>query len=172
MRANSSGRKSRRHRKIVKSAKGFRGLRGRIFKQAKTALMRAGRHAYIGRKRKKRDFRRLWIVRIKAFLNNQDLSYSSFMNNLKKSNIIINRKMLAELAVNQPDIFSEIIKAAKPEAFSKMLKVAKVQKENPDEELAKEEKKLDKADEKIKEDEKEEKDADKEDKEVKEENKS
>ena len=109
MRANSSGAKARKHRKVVKAAKGFRGLRNKLFKQAKTALMRAGRHAYVGRRTRKRDFRKLWIIRIKAFLNLRGLSYSGFISSLKKSNVEIDRKMLADLAVRQPEIMEKVI---------------------------------------------------------------
>jgi len=128
MRANSSGIRAKRHRKILKKTKGFRGLRNRLFKQAKTALMRAGRHAYVGRRQKKRDFRKLWIIRIKAFLNLRGASYSNFIASLKKSNIEIDRKILADLAVRKPEVLEKVVEASNPELFSKMLQAAKVEK--------------------------------------------
>ena len=103
----------RKHKKVLKLAKGYRGARSRTFKVAKQAVTRAGQYAYRDRRVKKRDFRSLWIIRINAAARLNDLSYSSFMNGLKKANIDINRKILADLAMNDIETFSLIAKEAK-----------------------------------------------------------
>lgn len=104
----------RRHKKILSSNKGFRGANSRLYKRAKEAFLHAGKYAYIGRKLRKRDMRRLWITRINAalFEIGEGLKYSRFMNAMKKANISINRKMLAEIAVSDFKTFKEIVKAA------------------------------------------------------------
>ena len=101
----------RRHKKVLKLTKGFRGANSRLYKRAKEALLHSGQYAYIGRKLRKRDIRKLWIERINAGLHqiNQQFNYSRFINNLKKSNIALNRKVLSELAVNDFDTFKEIV---------------------------------------------------------------
>lgn len=103
----------KRHKKILKLAKGFKGARSRIFKVANTAVMKKLKYQYRDRRNLKRNMRRLWIVRINAAVRQYGLSYSKFMNSLKKSNITVNRKMLADLAVNEPDAFSVIIESVK-----------------------------------------------------------
>lgn len=103
----------RRHRKIVKSAKGYRGLRSKTFSQAKNAVMKAGINAYRDRRLKKRTFRSLWITRINAACRKQGISYSRFMHALLKADIKIDRKILADLAVNNEEAFDAIIKKAK-----------------------------------------------------------
>ena len=103
----------RRHKKILKLAKGFKGARSRIFKVANTAVMKKLKYQYRDRRNLKRNMRRLWIVRINAAVRQHGLSYSRFMNALKKSSVTINRKMLADLAVNEPDAFSIIVDTAK-----------------------------------------------------------
>lgn len=103
----------KRHKKILKLAKGFRGARSRIFKVANTAVMKKLKYQYRDRRNLKRNMRRLWIVRINAASRQYGMSYSKFMNALKKSNIIINRKMLADLAVNEPEAFSVIVDSIK-----------------------------------------------------------
>ena len=103
----------KRRKKILKLAKGYFGSKSRLFKTAKEAVMKSGQYAYIGRKQKKRDFRRLWITRISAACKANETNYSTFMNGLKKAKIDINRKMLAELAVSDPKAFTELTKAAK-----------------------------------------------------------
>ena len=103
----------KRHKKILKLAKGFKGARSRIFKVANTAVMKKLKYQYRDRRNLKRNMRRLWIVRINAAVRQYGLSYSKFMNALKKSNITVNRKMLADLAVNEPDAFSVIIDSVK-----------------------------------------------------------
>ncbi len=102
----------KRHKKILKETKGYKGTRSRLFKRAHEAYIRAGEHAFAGRKQRKRDMRKLWIQRINAALNEFDLSYSRFINLLKKKNINLNRKMLAELAVRDPEAFKKIVETA------------------------------------------------------------
>ena len=102
-----------RHKKIIKQAKGYYGRRKNTFKTANQAVEKAGQYAYRDRKVKKRNFRALWIIRINAAARLNDLSYSSFMNGLKKANIDINRKILADLAMNDIETFSLIAKEAK-----------------------------------------------------------
>ncbi|PKL36462.1 50S ribosomal protein L20 [Candidatus Peregrinibacteria bacterium HGW-Peregrinibacteria-1] len=103
----------RRHRKIIKAAKGYRGLRSRTFKQAKNAVMKAGMHAYAHRRTKKRDFRSLWIARINAAARPLGVSYSRLIDGMSKNSIVINRKMLAELAVNNAEAFKAIVEKIK-----------------------------------------------------------
>ena len=106
----------KRHKKILKLAKGFQGARSRIFKVANTAVMKALKYKCRDRRNLKRNMRRLWIVRINAATRQYGLSYSKFMNALKKSNVAVNRKMLADMAVNQPEAFSVIVETAKANA--------------------------------------------------------
>jgi len=101
------------HKKVLKLAKGYYGGRSKLFKTANEAVMRALRNAYNGRKLKKRDFRTLWIARINAATRLNDLSYSRFMNGMKLSGIDINRKMLSEIAINDPKAFAELVEVAK-----------------------------------------------------------
>ena len=101
-----------RHKKILKLAKGFKGARSRIFKVANIAVMKALKYAYRDRRNMKRNMRRLWIVRINAAVRAQGMSYSRFVNACKKANIQVNRKMLAELAVNEPDAFKVLVETA------------------------------------------------------------
>ena len=96
----------KRRKKILKLAKGYFGAKSKLFKTAKEAVMKSGNYAYIGRRLKKRDFRRLWITRISAACKMNDMNYSSFINGLNKAGIAINRKMLADLAVNDPAGFT------------------------------------------------------------------
>lgn len=103
----------RRHKKMIKSAKGFRGLRSTIFTQAKNAMMKAGQRAYTSRRLKKRDFRSLWIARINAACRPLGISYSRLIDAMTKKNILINRKMMADLAVNEPEVFNAVVEAAK-----------------------------------------------------------
>ncbi len=103
----------KRHKKILKLAKGFYGAKSKLFKPANEAVMRSLRSAYVGRRLKKRDFRRLWISRINAASRANGLSYSKFMNGLKLAGVQMNRKMLAELAVNDSSAFTELVNIAK-----------------------------------------------------------
>ena len=102
-----------RHKKILKLAKGFQGARSRIFKVANTAVMKALKYQYRDRRSLKRNMRRLWIVRINAAVRNYGLSYSRFVNLCKQQDVQINRKMLAELAVNEPEAFEVLVETVK-----------------------------------------------------------
>ncbi len=99
----------RRHKKIIKLAKGFRGGRSKLFTQAKTALIKAGLYAYKHRKMKKRDFRSLWIVRLNAALREQGIQYSRFISMMANKNLALDRKVLSELAIREPETFRKII---------------------------------------------------------------
>ncbi len=103
----------KRHKKILKLAKGYRGGRSRLFRTANEAVMKAMANAYIGRKLKKRDFRQLWIARINAAARANGMNYSTMMNGLKKAGISINRKMLAEIAVSDATAFTALVETAK-----------------------------------------------------------
>ena len=103
----------KRHKKILKLAKGYRGGRSRLFRTANEAVMKAMANAYIGRKQKKRDFRQLWIARINAAARANGMNYSTMMNGLKKAGISINRKMLAEIAVSDAAAFTALVEEAK-----------------------------------------------------------
>ncbi len=102
----------RRHRKVVKAAKGYRGLRSKTFKQAKNAIMKAGQHAYKHRRTRKREFRRLWISRINAACRAHGVGYSRFIDGMAKKSIVLNRKMLSELAISEPEAFKAVLDAA------------------------------------------------------------
>ena len=103
----------KRHKKVIKQAKRFYGQKSRNFKAANPAVMRALRSAYVGRKNKKREYRRLWIARINAAARANGISYSKFMNGLKKSGIEMNRKMLSEMAIYDPAGFAVLCETAK-----------------------------------------------------------
>ena len=101
------------HKKVLKLAKGYYGGKSRLFKTANETVIRALRNAYVGRRLKKRDFRRLWIARINAATRMNGLSYSKFMNGMKLAGIDMNRKMLSEIAINDPKAFAELVEVAK-----------------------------------------------------------
>ena len=103
----------KRRNKVLKAAKGYWGSKSKHFKMAKQAVMKSGNYAFAGRRMKKRDFRRLWITRISAACKANGMNYSSFMNGLKKAGITLNRKMLAELAVNNEAAFAQLCEMAK-----------------------------------------------------------
>ncbi|MBE6591615.1 MAG: 50S ribosomal protein L20 [Ruminococcaceae bacterium] len=103
----------KRRKKVLKAAKGYWGSKSKHFKMAKQAVMKSGNYAFIGRKLKKRDFRSLWITRISAQAKVNGINYSRFMNGLKKAGIELNRKMLAELAVNDKEAFAALVEKAK-----------------------------------------------------------
>ena len=103
----------KRHKKILKLAKGYYGSKSKTFKAANPAVMRALRSAYVGRKLKKRQYRQMWIARINAAARMNDISYSRLMDGLKKANIDINRKMLSEMAIYDPAGFAKLVEAAK-----------------------------------------------------------
>ncbi|MEY3298062.1 MAG: hypothetical protein RLZZ597_1322 [Cyanobacteriota bacterium] len=102
----------KRRNKILKLAKGFRGSHSKLFRTANQQVMKALRYAYRDRRNRKRDFRRLWITRINAAARLHDISYSQLMGQLKKANIEINRKMLAQMAVLDPEGFAKVVEAA------------------------------------------------------------
>ena len=112
-RANSSIPRHRRHRKIIKQAKGYYGARSRTFKSAKDAVIRAGLYAYRDRRQRKRQFRRLWIIRINAACRLNGMSYSTFINALNTKGIELNRKILADLAVRDPQAFTDLVNSVK-----------------------------------------------------------
>ena len=103
----------KRRKKVLKLAKGYFGSKSRHFKMAKQAVMKSGNYAYVGRKLKKRDFRRLWITRISAACKANGVNYSTFMNGLKKAGITLNRKMLSEIAIADPEAFTALVEKAK-----------------------------------------------------------
>ncbi len=103
----------KKHKKVLKLAKGYYGGKSKLFKTANESVIRALRNAYVGRKLKKRDFRKLWIARINAATRMNGLSYSRFMNGMKIAGIDINRKMLSEIAINDPKAFAELVEVAK-----------------------------------------------------------
>lgn len=102
----------KRRKKILKLAKGFRGSHSKLFRTANQQVMKALRNAYRDRRKRKRDFRRLWIVRVNAAARQNGVSYSQLMGNLKKANIQLNRKMLAEMAILDPQGFSKVVELA------------------------------------------------------------
>ncbi|MBR3934322.1 MAG: 50S ribosomal protein L20 [Clostridia bacterium] len=103
----------KRRKRVLKLAKGYRGAKSKNFRTAKQAVMKSLVYAYIGRKQRKRDFRRLWITRISAAAKLNGINYSQFMNGLKKAEIDINRKMLSEIAIADPKAFTELVEKAK-----------------------------------------------------------
>lgn len=103
----------KRRNKVLKLAKGYWGARKNHFKMAKEAVMKSGQYAYVGRRQKKRDFRRLWITRISAACKLNGINYSTFMNGLKKAGIDLNRKMLSEIAIADPAAFTALVEKAK-----------------------------------------------------------
>ena len=103
----------KRRKKVLKLAKGCYGARHRLFRTAKQAVMKSGRYAFIGRKQKKREFRKLWITRISAGCKMNGMNYSTFMNGLKKSGVTLNRKMLSEMAIHDAAGFTALCEQAK-----------------------------------------------------------
>ena len=103
----------KKHKKILKQAKGYYGAKGYRFRMAKQAVMKSGAYAYVGRKDKKSNFRKLWIARINAAARQNGLTYSTLIAGLKNANVTINRKMLAEIAVTDPEAFTKIADIAK-----------------------------------------------------------
>lgn len=113
MRIKGSVNALKKRRAVLKAAKGYRGAKSKLYRVANQAVMKSGQYAYVGRKLKKREFRRLWIARINAACRLEGISYSRFMNGLKKSDIMLNRKILSEMAINNPTEFSVLIEKAK-----------------------------------------------------------
>ena len=103
----------KRHKKVLKQAKGYYGSKSLLFRTANQAVMKSLSYAYIGRKHRKRDFRKLWITRINAAARINGMSYSKFISGLKKANVNINRKMLSEMAINDPAGFAKLVEIAK-----------------------------------------------------------
>ena len=136
-----------RHKKVLKAAKGYFGSKHRLYKTAKEQLMHSGQYAYRDRRQKKRDFRKLWITRINAEARVNNISYSKLIDGLTKAGVIINRKMLSEMAINDKEGFANLVKIAKDALEGKMPKEAKVEvkKETKKEEVKEEKKETKKA---------------------------
>lgn len=116
-----------RRKKILKEAKGYFGSKHRLFKTAKEQVMHSHVYAYRDRRQKKREFRKLWIVRINAACRENEISYSRFINGLSKAGVTVNRKMLAEIAIDSPKSFSDLVEIAKDALNGKMPKEAKAE---------------------------------------------
>ena len=115
-----------RHKKVLKEAKGYFGSKHRLYKTAKEQLMHSGQYAFRDRKQKKREFRKLWITRINAACRQEGISYSRFIEGLTKAGVEVNRKMLSEIAINDPKMFSEFDKVAKEGKAGKITKMTEV----------------------------------------------
>ncbi len=113
MRIKRSVNALKKRRAILKQAKGYRGAKSKLYRVARQAVMKSGQYAYVGRRQKKRNFRSLWITRINAACRLNDISYSKFMHGLKANNIDLNRKVLADMAVNDPQGFASLVVTAK-----------------------------------------------------------
>lgn len=103
----------KKRRKILKQAKGYFGAKSKLYRTAREQVMKSGQYAYEGRKLKKRNFRALWITRINAGCHQHDISYSRFIDGLKKAGVTLNRKVLADMAVREPSAFAELVEVAK-----------------------------------------------------------
>ena len=112
-RIKSAYRTRMRHKKILKQAKGYYGAKSKRFRMANQAVMKSLKYAYVGRKDKKSNFRKLWIARINAASRQNGITYSKLIAGLKKANVLINRKMLSEIAISDPKAFAEIVEIAK-----------------------------------------------------------
>jgi len=115
-----------RHKKVLKEAKGYFGSKHRLYKTAKEQLMHSGQYAFRDRKQKKRDFRKLWITRINAACRMNEISYSRFIEGLTKAGVEVNRKMLSEIAINNPAAFTELVKVAKDGKAGKISRATEV----------------------------------------------
>ncbi len=115
-----------RHKKVLKAAKGYFGSKHRLYKTAKEQLMHSGQYAFRDRKQKKRDFRKLWITRINAACRQNEISYSRFIEGLNKAGVEINRKMLSEIAINDPKMFTELVNVARDGKAGKIAKATEV----------------------------------------------
>ena len=116
-----------RHKKVLKQAKGYFGSKHRLYKTAKEQLMHSGQYAFRDRKQKKREFRKLWITRINAACRQNDISYSRFIEGLTKAGVEINRKMLSEIAINDPKAFTDLVKIAKDGKAGKLTPATEVE---------------------------------------------
>ncbi len=114
-----------RHKKVLDQAKGYFGSKHRLYRTANEQVMHSGKYAFRDRKQKKRDFRKLWITRINAACRQNDISYSKFINGLNKAEIDINRKMLSEIAIDNPKAFAELVSVAKDALEGKVTKAVK-----------------------------------------------
>ncbi len=103
----------KKRRKILKQAKGYFGAKSKLYRTAREQVMKSGQYAYVGRRLKKRNFRALWITRINAGCHQNNISYSRFIDGLKKQNVTLNRKVLADMAVREPDAFAKLVELAK-----------------------------------------------------------
>jgi len=103
----------KRHKRVLKAAKGYYGAKSKLFRPANQAVMKSLNYSYIGRKQRKREFRKLWIARINAATRLNGMSYSKFINGLKKANIEVNRKMLSEMAIHDSEGFAKLVEIAK-----------------------------------------------------------
>lgn len=112
-RTKGGPRARKKHKKVLKKAKGYKESRSKSVKRAKEAVVRAGEHAFAGRKERKRQMRRLWISRISGALSDKDINYSRFIKGLKDADIKLNRKMLSEIAIYHPKAFDKIVEKAK-----------------------------------------------------------
>ena len=121
-----------RHKKVLKEASGYFGSKHRLYKSAKEQLMHAGQYAYRDRRQKKRDFRKLWIVRINAECRMNDISYSRFIEGLNKAGVEINRKMLSEIAINDKEAFKKLVEIAKSAKNGTSLKAEVKEETNTD----------------------------------------
>ena len=115
-----------RHKKVLKEAKGYFGSKHRLYKTAKEQLMHSGQYAFRDRRQKKRDFRKLWITRINAACRMNEISYSRFIEGLTKAGVEVNRKMLSEIAINNPAAFTELVKVAKDGKAGKIARATEV----------------------------------------------
>ena len=114
-----------RRKKVMEEAKGYFGSKHRLYKSAKEQVMHSGKYAYRDRRQKKRDFRKLWITRINAACRENEISYSKFINGLSKAGVTVNRKMLSEIAIDNPKSFSELVTIAKDALDGKVVKEVK-----------------------------------------------
>lgn len=112
-RARKSTARRSKHKRVLREARGYFGTKSRHFQQAKVALMRAGRYAWRDRRRRRRDFRRLWITRITAACRMRGTRYSLFINGLKQAGVLLNRKMLSEIAIDDPQTFDNLVNSSK-----------------------------------------------------------
>ena len=131
-----------RRRKVLKAAKGYFGSKHRLYKTAQEQLFHSGAYAYRDRKQNKRNFRKLWITRINAACRQNDISYSKFINGLSKAGVEVNRKMLSELAIDNPKAFTELVNVSK-DALNGKVRKAEVKKEVKETKTTKEEVKTD-----------------------------
>ena len=131
-----------RRRKVLKAAKGYFGSKHRLFKTAQEQVFHSGAYAYRDRKQNKRNFRKLWITRINAACRQNDISYSKFINGLSKAGVLVNRKMLSELAIDNPKVFTELVNLSK-EALNGKIKKVEVKKDVKETKTTKEEVKTD-----------------------------